>query len=181
MTFPMPSHGARRIVCGVDPDGRSGIVSDGAAPSVTRPGGSVIMDIWRMDALPPSVSDGDTLSGVVGEAPPPGGAVVRLCTFPPESEMDLEAFERAMGDTYGPQPDSGSTAEVRGVHRTDTVDVVTVLSGELYAVLDSGETLLRRGDSLVQRGNAHAWSNRSDHPATVVAVMIDAKRDLPPR
>ena len=40
--------------------------------------------------------------------------------------------------------------------------------------LDEGETLMRPGDSVVHRGITHAWSNRSDRPATVVSVMISA-------
>jgi hypothetical protein len=40
--------------------------------------------------------------------------------------------------------------------------------------MESGETLLRAGDTLVQRGTTHAWSNRTGEPATVVSVMIAA-------
>jgi len=51
---------------------------------------------------------------------------------------------------------------------------MTVLSGELWAITETGETLLRAGDTLVQRGTAHAWSNRTSEPATIVSVMIAA-------
>ena len=62
------------------------------------------------------------------------------------------------------------------MHFTETVDIVTVLSGEIYAVLETTETLLRPGDTLVQRGTIHAWSNRTDKPAMMVALMVSAKR-----
>ncbi len=50
-----------------------------------------------------------------------------------------------------------------------------VLSGEIYALMDEGEVLLRPGDVLIQRGTNHAWSNRSDEPARVAFVLIDAE------
>jgi len=52
-----------------------------------------------------------------------------------------------------------------GMHKTRTVDYCIVFSGEIWAVLDEGEVLLRAGDCLVQRGTHHAWSNRTDEPA----------------
>ena len=33
-----------------------------------------------------------------------------------------------------------------------------------------------KGDTMVQRGTWHAWSNRSDRPVTVVTTMLPAKR-----
>jgi quercetin dioxygenase-like cupin family protein len=41
--------------------------------------------------------------------------------------------------------------------------------------MDEGEVLLKTGDVLVQRGTSHAWSNRTDEPAYVAFVLIDAK------
>jgi uncharacterized cupin superfamily protein len=49
-----------------------------------------------------------------------------------------------------------------------------VLSGEIYALMDEGEVLLRAGDVLVQRGTNHAWSNRTDAPAYLAFVLVDA-------
>jgi uncharacterized cupin superfamily protein len=63
-----------------------------------------------------------------------------------------------------------------GMHRTGTVDYCIVLSGEIWAVLDEGEVLLRAGDCLVQRGTNHAWSNRSDAPCTIAFVLVAAER-----
>jgi mannose-6-phosphate isomerase-like protein (cupin superfamily) len=166
---------ARRVISGLNEDGRSAIVADGPAENVARrPGGSVVTDLWRLDSLPPHVHDGDGLDGAAGAAPPTGGAVVRLCTFPPDSEMDMDAFEAAMSQTYG--PDASRRSGIRGMHRTETVDVITVLSGELCALMETGEVMLQPGDTFVQRGTWHAWRNRGRHPATIVAVMIGATR-----
>ena len=61
------------------------------------------------------------------------------------------------------------------MHRTQTVDYAIVLSGEIWALMDSDETKMKAGDILVQRGTNHAWSNRSNKPCLVAFVLIDAK------
>lgn len=60
------------------------------------------------------------------------------------------------------------------MHVTRTIDYAIVLAGEIYAVLDEDETLMRAGDILVQRGTNHAWANRSDAPARIAFVLIDS-------
>ncbi|GLZ11714.1 hypothetical protein Acsp04_19490 [Actinomadura sp. NBRC 104425] len=47
-----------------------------------------------------------------------------------------------------------------------------MLSGEIWAVLDETQVLMKAGDVLVQRGTAHAWSNRSDSPCLMTFVLI---------
>ena len=63
-----------------------------------------------------------------------------------------------------------------GFHKTSSVDYAIVLSGEIYALMDEGEVLLEAGDVLIQRGTNHAWSNRSDEPAYLAFVLVDAER-----
>ena len=61
------------------------------------------------------------------------------------------------------------------MHRTGTVDYIIVLKGEIYAVMEKGETLLKAGDVLVQRGTMHSWSVRSNEPCIVAAILVNAK------
>ncbi len=61
------------------------------------------------------------------------------------------------------------------MHKTDTVDYAIVMSGEIVAVMDDGETLLKAGDVLIQRGTNHAWSNRSDAFCRIAFVLIDGR------
>ena len=60
-------------------------------------------------------------------------------------------------------------------HRTQTLDFAILLEGEIWAMMDVGETLMNPGDILVQRGTSHAWSNRSDRPARVCFVAVTAQ------
>jgi quercetin dioxygenase-like cupin family protein len=82
------------------------------------------------------------------------------------------------------RPEPGSSARAAfdrgsprhpGFHKTSSVDYAIVLSGEIYALMDEGEVLLKAGDVLVQRGTNHAWSNRTDAPAYLAFVLVDAE------
>ena len=63
------------------------------------------------------------------------------------------------------------------MHTTDTIDYAIVLAGEIWAVMDRDETLMRTGDILIQRGTAHGWENRSGEMARVAFVLIDGTRE----
>jgi quercetin dioxygenase-like cupin family protein len=172
----------RRVLTGDDANGRSAIVEDGPSPAVRtvpeRPGYRVT-NIWRTGAAPASVHAPDSIGEHKGISPPKGGTVLRIIDFPPEPK-DPQEFERAMAATFGnmfrdaqhaPKP-----GEHPGMHRTDTVDYALMLEGELIAIMDEGETPLRAGDVLIQRGTNHAWANRSGKPARIAFVLIDAGR-----
>ena len=62
-----------------------------------------------------------------------------------------------------------------GMHTTETVDYAICLSGEITAIMDEGETVMRAGDILIQRGTNHAWANRSGKPARRAYVLIDGR------
>jgi quercetin dioxygenase-like cupin family protein len=61
------------------------------------------------------------------------------------------------------------------MHRTATVDYIIVLKGEIHAIMDKGETKLKAGDILVQRGTNHSWSVRGRKPCIIAAVLVSAK------
>jgi uncharacterized cupin superfamily protein len=51
-----------------------------------------------------------------------------------------------------------------------------MMEGEMVAIMDKQETVLRAGDVLIQRGTNHAWANRSGKPARIAFVLIAARR-----
>jgi quercetin dioxygenase-like cupin family protein len=61
------------------------------------------------------------------------------------------------------------------MHRTDTLDYIVLLQGEVTALLDIGEVTMRPFDVLIQRGTNHGWVNHGSEPALLVAVLIDAE------
>jgi quercetin dioxygenase-like cupin family protein len=61
------------------------------------------------------------------------------------------------------------------MHATDTIDYLTILSGEVTLITETGETVLRAGDVLVDRGVKHGWRNDSDAPCRIVNVLCPAR------
>jgi hypothetical protein len=53
---------ARRVVAGVDADGRSTIVTDEETATRIALPGFTVNDVWRVDNMPAHVDDGDTLT-----------------------------------------------------------------------------------------------------------------------
>jgi hypothetical protein len=166
----------RRIVTGHTPEGRSTIITDEPAPQVTPgahpDGGSTVL--WVTDRSPASnAGSADAApAGLRNPIPPPwrGGSILRVVDFVPRSRA-VHSLTAASGVHLSPE----RTARYPGFHQTDTVDYAVVLEGEIWAVLDEAETLMKPGDVLIQRGTYHAWDNRSEVVARVLFVLIDAE------
>jgi len=167
----------RRIVTGHDAQGRSIIVSDGPSPhTLTLPGRDDfgLTNLWVTDRSPAdNAGNADAAARPVVLEPPPGGSIFRIVEFPPDrpGAFDRQAAFDAMGAAHAMD---ASAARHPGMHRTQTVDYAIVLSGEIWALMDDGETLMRAGDVLVQRGTNHAWSNRSGQPCLVAFILLSA-------
>ncbi len=104
--------------------------------------------------------------------PPAGGTIFRVVEFPPDkaaADFDRKTAFSSMGADHAMDPDASRHP---GMHKTATVDYAIVLSGEIWALMDEGETRLETGDCLVQRGTNHAWSNRSDQPCLVAFILV---------
>ena len=62
------------------------------------------------------------------------------------------------------------------MHRTDSVDYIVVMSGEIDMELDDGvEVHLKSGDVMVQRGTIHNWINRGTEACVMAVILIHAK------
>jgi quercetin dioxygenase-like cupin family protein len=62
------------------------------------------------------------------------------------------------------------------VHRTDTIDLGTIVSGSIDIILDDGSHRLEAGDSIAVTGAAHGW-NAGPDGCTMSVVMLGT---LPP-
>ena len=87
--------------------------------------------------------------------PAPGGSLFTVWQLPP--------------DEVGGNP--------FGMHQTDSVDYVVVLSGRVSLVLDGGDEVeLSVGDTVVQGGGQHAWHNRTSDPCVMAVIVVGATR-----
>jgi mannose-6-phosphate isomerase-like protein (cupin superfamily) len=180
------SASVRRIVTIDDESGRSFVVADGPAPDVrsdpARPGFASAR-IWVTQSSPARVAqfrDPVMLFPHTLE-PPRRGSVCRIITFPPDEVFggkvgarEVETYFRTMGSP------GASTYSSRAPHpymqKTRTLDFCLVLEGEITLVLDTAEVHLKVGDTVVQRGTNHAWSNRSNSPCRIAVSSHDAAR-----
>ncbi len=164
---------ARRVIAGVDENGKSTILVDEETKTRVALPAFTVNDVWRLDSLPAKFSDDDTLGDEVELAPPAKGVVCRLATFPPASSIDAEVYAASIGDLHGEDAQTDDEA-IPGLHATPTIDVAVILDGEIYSVYENGEVLLKAGDTVVNRGIQHAWRNETDKPVTMFAVMMPA-------
>ncbi len=175
----------RRIVTGHDDDGNAILTSD-APPTrvhgIGGPGGPTAFEVWNTRETPARI---DRRSGEPPEdglvlAPPPGGTRIRVMDFPPEGTAIHSLSPAEAAAKFGEMSAAGAARGRHGaphplMHRTQTVDYAIVLEGELTLVVDRGETTLRAGDIVVQRGTNHAWANRSGSVCRVAFVLIDGR------
>jgi len=144
----------RRIVTGHDANKVARVVKDGAATNAKYPMPGVVSTlIWCTDQMPADISVGENVEDmgarILGTAPPRNGTRFAVIDFPPGNASLM--------------------------HRTETIDYVLVLSGEIDMDMDDSTVKLRAGDIMVQRGTNHAWVNRGAERARVAFVLIDAK------
>jgi quercetin dioxygenase-like cupin family protein len=144
----------RRVVTGHDANEVAKVLIDGPAGNARTPmPGLTTTLIWCTFATPADIAVGETIEDMgerkLGPQPPPNGSRFTVIDFAPGNKAVM--------------------------HRTESIDYVMVLSGTIDMDMDDSTVTLRAGDVLVQRGTNHAWANRSDAPARVAFVLIDAE------
>jgi len=171
----------RRVITQNDAHGKSYILVDGPTPAVkevpSRPGYRV-SNLWRTTEAPAQIHAEDSITEHHGVLPPKNGNVIRIIDYPAEPQDPLE-LKRQQDATFASlYPDAGhdlKPGDHPGMHITETVDYAVMLFGEMTAILEKEETILRAGDILIQRGTNHAWANRSGQPARILFVLVDGK------
>ena len=168
----------RRLVTGHRADGRSTVLSDGAAPNVKqRQAGNASTLLWVSDECPADVSaSADRAAREIGVPPPPRGSIFRIAEFPPGvggEVRDHEALLRDFG--IGAEVARGHAPRHPAIHRTRSLDYVIVLEGEITLLLDDSEVLLKAGDVVVQQATNHAWINRGAATCRLAMVFIVAR------
>jgi len=137
----------RRVVTGLDADGKSAVVIDGPIPRFD-PGMSAAL-VWSTSTQPADNSgNADTVKPYTIDMLHTPGSNFTICEF------------------------GANTPEV--MHATDTIDYLVILSGRVTLVLEEGEADLGPGDFVVDRGVLHGWRNRHDERCVAVAVNLPA-------
>jgi hypothetical protein len=175
----------KRVVTAADSGGRSYFETADDAHVMESPNrkGLFMYHVWGTSEIPCPVGEPDQSPRAPGIMPPKNGSVLHVIDYPPEPKEPAardQVYERMRANfrAAGTNPERGVQRfpddPHPGMHATDTIDYAIVLSGEIFAVMDAGETLLKQGDVLIQRGTRHAWSNRSDDYCRVAFVLVEA-------
>lgn len=136
----------RRVVTGLDADGRSCVIIDDAVP---RPGSGTSV-VWRTAAVPADNS------GHADAATPFSNAIFH----DGGSTFMLVELEVGIG---------------RFMHATDTIDYLVVLEGEVVIELETGEARMGPGSFIVDRGVLHSWRNDGPDKVLLASIILPAR------
>lgn len=170
----------RMVVTVSDDSGLSRVCRDGpvTAEVVLRSFNGVRLAVpWEIPASPADVRAGAEPVSRVGDFLPPAGGVrlIQLEIPPrdPDALLDVgdivsELRDKLPGMLPTMVPDKGP-----GMHRTPTIDLLTVVRGRVVLVLgDGSETELAPGDCVVQQGTLHSWRNPFAEPCLLTGVLV---------
>ena len=169
----------RRIITGHDKNGNSIITLDGPpARSIGEDVGG-FFELCNTDWNQVISSDMvDRADDEIILSPPRGGTKFRYFQINPLpkgvpdeilQEIAADAFEKV-----GAAHHRGDTTKHPAMHKTETVDYIILLKGDVTLILDEEEVDLKPFDVVVQRGTNHAWVNNGTEPALLIAVLIDS-------
>ena len=175
--------GPRRVVTQVDANGTSVFATDDEPANAVRlehGAGMAYVDVWQ--TLGPVFSPhagGDAPPGSMSLQPNGGGVAWKRVVLPPPSALagvDGAALGAEMRQRLPGMRTSGDhDPDNPGRHRTDTIDFVQILSGQITLALDAGSVDLGPGDCVVQRGTWHTWTVRGDEPCVFGAVLLSTE------
>jgi quercetin dioxygenase-like cupin family protein len=169
----------QRYVVGLDENGKSSVLFTGISNIQEREGSMWRATLWKTQETPvDNTIPGDrSLDGGAARSPFPNGMLVRALELWPDPDPETHRRHFAEVNQLVGHSQELSDAELQrspSMHRTDTLDVITVLRGEIYCILDDDEILLKPFDTVVFQGVNHGWSNRGTEPCLALGCMIDA-------
>lgn len=173
----------RRLITGIGADGKARIIENSPMEGARIPErpGFRMANIWATGETPARVGAENAIGMVAGVHPPKNGTVLRIMDIPPEPKSTAVREEghgatrqRLFSDAVR---NKGDVSKHPGMHMTTTVDYAIVIEGEIIAILEEGEALMRAGDVLIQRGTVHAWANRSEAVCRIAFILIDGALD----
>ena len=170
----------RRIITGHDEKGRSIVSIDGPpARSIGEDVGG-LFEIWNTDGSDIISSDStDRADEDIILSPPKGGTKFRYFQINPMPEgVSNEMMQEIAADAFekiGASHHRIDTAKHPAMHKTETIDYIILLKGDVTLILDEEEVDLKPYDVVVQRGTNHAWTNNGNEPALLIAILVDSE------
>lgn len=169
----------RRVVTGHDEEGKSIVVLDGPpAQSIGEDVGG-LFELWNTDGNLINTKDRiDRADDEILLSPPKNGSKFRYFQINPTPEgVPMDVLQNMAADAFekiGASHHRIDTSKHPAMHKTDTIDYIILLKGDVTLILDKEEVDIKPHDVVVQRGTNHAWVNNGNNPALLIAVLIDS-------
>lgn len=169
----------RRIITGHNKEGKSIIMIDGPpAKSIGEDVGG-LFELWNTQGNEVDSRDKRDRADIdIVLAPETGGTKFRYFQINPTPKgVSAEILEKATAQAFesmGAAHHRVDTTKHPAMHKTNSIDYIILLKGEVTLLLDEDEVQLSPFDVVVQRGTNHAWVNTGDSPALFIAVLIDS-------
>jgi mannose-6-phosphate isomerase-like protein (cupin superfamily) len=163
----------RRVITGVDADGRSCVVADGPVESryeLKARGGLGLASLFELPVPPRTEHDGVITADRPTLVPGPGYARVIRTFHPPDKARAAGAAEVADSGDDADRQQHFDASRGPNMHATATIDVIVVMNGRIDLILETGPVPLDTGDVVVQRGTWHSWSNPYGEPCELIGV-----------
>ena len=169
----------RRVVTGHDEEGKSIVILDGPpAQSIGEDVGG-LFELWNTDGNLINTKDRiDRADDEILLSPPKNGSKFRYFQINPTPEgVPMDVLQNMAADAFeriGASHHRIDTSKHPAMHKTDTIDYIILLEGDVTLILDKEEVDIKPHDVVVQRGTNHAWVNNGNNPALLIAVLIDS-------
>ena len=169
----------RRIITGHNEKGESVVTFEGPPARSIVEDVCGLFEIWNTDGKDViSTDDFDRADQDIILSPPDGGTKFRYFQINPLPEgVPEEILQELAADAFekiGAGHHRVDTRKHPAMHKTETIDYIILLKGDVTLILDNEEIDLKPFDVVVQRGTNHAWVNNGDEPALLIAVLIDS-------
>jgi mannose-6-phosphate isomerase-like protein (cupin superfamily) len=172
--------GMRRVITGHDKNGKSIVVLDGPpARSIGEDVGG-LFELWNTDGNTINTQDNiDRADDEIILSPPSNGSKFRYFQINPTPEgIPMDIMQDIAADAFdkiGAAHHRIDTTKHPAMHKTETIDYIILLKGDVTLILDQEEVDIKPFDVVVQRGTNHAWVNNGSDPALLIAVLIDSE------
>ena len=170
----------RRVITGHDKNGKSIVVLDGPpARSIGEDVGG-LFELWNTDGNIINTQDNiDRADDEIILSPPSNGSKFRYFQINPTPEgIPMDIMQDIAADAFekiGAAHHRIDTTKHPAMHKTETIDYIILLKGDVTLILDQEEVDIKPFDVVVQRGTNHAWVNNGSDPALLIAVLIDSE------
>lgn len=174
----------RRVVTAHDTEGKAVFAGDDQVEPVTLAllPGMEFHRLWGSNTTASFPDDGSK-PDAPRYFPPTDGFRFACFSIPPDggagAPADLD-FDAALAEFEQKLPGMAEHLEpaAPGMHTTASIDFGIVISGQAILELDDGaKVALNPGDTYVQNGTRHRWSNTGAVPAIIAVVLIGAHHD----